>query len=108
MGSINIRISLAQVDLDALGTDEQIRAAAKWLVPNALREMGEASAEIVWKEMQKAFRGPGFKPNNSASDKRKFIDDAGREYARKASSKDKKELEDYIFAEIEAQKSKRP
>ena len=84
MASIDIKINLGQVDLDSLHTEEDIRAAAKKLVLTALKEICEAAAETMWKEMQKAFSGPGFKANNSASDKQKFIADAGRKYAREA------------------------
>jgi hypothetical protein len=73
-------------------------------MPGALRKLGQASAEIAWKELQKAFSGPGFKSNKSASDKRKFIEEAGKEYARKAGVHDRKELEDHIVAQIRAQK----
>ena len=101
----NIKINLGSVDLDSLHTEEEIRAAAKKLVPNALKEIGEAAAETMWKEIQKAFSGPGFKPNRSASDKRKFVEDAGRKYAREASTKDKRELEDHIVEQIRSRKS---
>ena len=100
MANINIKINLGQVDLDRLHTEADIRAAAKRLVPTALKEIGEASAETMWKQMQKAFSGPGIKANNSASDKRNFIEEAGKKYARDASTKDKKELEDYIVEKI--------
>jgi hypothetical protein len=105
MNYVDVNINLGPVDLDTLTTEDEIREAAKKLVPNALREIGKASAEIAWKEMQKAFSGPGFKTNNSASDKRKFIEDAGKEHARKARANDKKELEEYIISQIQAQKS---
>ena len=105
VASIDIKISLGEVDLDSLHTEEDIRAAAKKLILTALKEICEAAAETMWKEMQKAFSGPGFKANNSASDKQKFIADAGRKYAREASAKDKKELEDYIVEQIRSRKS---
>ena len=104
MANISIRVDLGQVDIDSLHTDEEIRAVAKKLVPNALQEVGKAAAEAMWKQMQKAFSGPGFKPNNSASDKRKFVEEAGRKYAREASMKDKRELEDYIVEQIRSRK----
>jgi hypothetical protein len=57
--------------------------------------------------MQKAFRGPGFKANNSSGDKRKFISDAGKEYERKPSGADKRELEDQIVESLREEKAKR-
>ena len=105
MGSINVKVNLGQVDSDALQTDEEIRALARKLVPNALLEIGQASAEVMWKEIQNAFRGPGIKVNNSASDKHKFVENAGKEYARKATEGDRREIEDHIIAQIMAMKN---
>ncbi len=106
MANFNININLGQVNLDLLHTEEDMRAVAKKLVPTALKEMGEAAAEMMWKETQKAFSGSGFKPNSSSSDKHKFIADAGRTYARDASTKDRNELEDYIIEQIRSRKSR--
>ena len=103
MANINIKIDLESIDMDGLRTEDDIRATAKKLVPTALKEIGEAAAETMWKQMQKAFSGPGFKANNSSSDRRKFVQDAGRKYAREASGKDKKELEDHIVEQIRSQ-----
>jgi hypothetical protein len=101
----NININLGQVDLDRLHTEEDIRAEAKKLIPAALNEIGKAGAEVMWKQAQKAFSGPVFRANNSASEKREFIEETGRSYALEASANDKKELEDYIVAQIRARKS---
>jgi len=100
-------ISIGSVDLDALNTDQEIRTAAQKLVPDALREMGKAAAEVTWNELQKAFRGPGLKASNSASDKRKFVENAGKEYARKASQSQRREVEDHIVKQIVAKKASR-
>jgi hypothetical protein len=105
MSNVNVRVNLSQVDLDTLNTEDEIRQATRRLVPNTLKELGEASADVAWKAFQKTFRGSGFKPNNSASDKRKFVRDASNEYVRKASVTDKKKIEDCIVEQIHAQKS---
>jgi hypothetical protein len=69
MANINIKVDLGGIDLDGLRTEDDIRAAAEKLVPTALKEIGEATAETMWKQMQKAFSGPGFKANNSSSER---------------------------------------
>lgn len=106
MDKIDVEINLGEIEFGALNTEEEIRAEARKLVPKALRKIGEASAETLWIQMQKAFRGSGFKANHSSLDKRKFIEEGGKKYARETSSRDKQELEDYIVEQIRAQKSR--
>ena len=105
MGTIELKIDLGQVDLDSLNTDSEIRALARSLIPRALREIGEASGEVMWKMTQKALSGLG--GISSSADKRKFIQQAGNEYFRKATANSRKEIEDYIVREIYAKKNKR-
>ena len=106
MADVNVKIDLGHINIESLDTEDAIRAAAKRLVPNLLKGIGESGAEVMWKQLQKAFSGPGIKANNSASEKRKFIENAGKEYARKASAKEKSDLEDHIVAQIRAQRKK--
>jgi hypothetical protein len=95
------KISLGNVDVSKLETEDDFRREAQRLLPNALVQVGEATGEVAWNELQKGFRGvPGFKANTSSSDKRKFIREAGQNYRRRVSAKDRRELEDYIVAKL--------
>lgn len=101
MSTHTYKISLGNVDVSRLDTDDDFRREAQRLLPNALVEVGEATGEIAWNELQKGFRGvPGFKANSSSSDKSKFIREAGQNYRRQASGKDRRELEDYIVVRL--------
>ena len=95
------KISLGHVDASRLETEDDFRREAKRLLPNALVQVGEATGEVAWDELQKGLRGvPGFKANSSSGDKSKFIREAGQNYRRQVSAKDRRELEDYIVARL--------
>ena len=102
------KISLGNVDVSKLETEDDFRRKAQRLLPNALVQVGEASGEVAWNELQKGFRRvPGFKVNTSSSDKRKFIREAGQNYRRQATAKDRRELADYIVAALRELKQSR-
>ncbi|MBF2066641.1 MAG: hypothetical protein IGS39_19800 [Calothrix sp. C42_A2020_038] len=93
-------ISCASVDLAALETEDDFRAEARRLLPTALTKVGEAVAEQTWEELQKNLSKSGAKAKFSASEKRQFIKETGRNYQRSASSRDKQEVEDHIVEQL--------
>jgi hypothetical protein len=105
MATHTFKISLGTVDFSKLETDADFRREAQRLLPDALVQVGEATGEVAWNELQKGFRGiPGFKANSSSSDKRKFIREAGQNFRRQASSQERREIEDEIIRQLREQK----
>lgn len=95
------KISLGNVDVSRLENEDDFRREARRLLPNVLVQVGEASGEVAWRELQKSFRRvPGFKANSSSSEKRKFIREAGQNYRKQVSAKDRRELEDHIVERL--------
>jgi hypothetical protein len=100
MSKINLKINIGSVNFASLETEDDIRKEAKRLLPQALVEIGEAAAETTWDELQKSMKKSGMKPNTSSSAKRKFVQDAGKNYQRTSSSSHKKAVEDHIVEQI--------
>ncbi|MEL6165374.1 MAG: hypothetical protein AAFR37_17020 [Cyanobacteria bacterium J06628_3] len=97
---IEIEIDINNIDFDSLETDEDFRTQAKLLLPKALVQVGEAMAEKTWDELQKEMQKSGTKSGGSQNAKRKFIQETKRTYQRNASSRDKRELEDYLVEKL--------
>lgn len=95
-----IKIDFGQVDLSSLETEEDFRKEAKRLLPEALVQVGEAMGEETWNALQQGQKGSGLKVSASSSEKRKFVKDAGRNYQRGATARDRKEIEDYIVQQL--------
>ncbi len=95
-----ITIDFKQVDLSSLETEDDFRAEAKRLLPEALVQIGEAMGEETWNALQQGQKSPRLKVNTSSSEKRKFVKDAGKNYQRGATARDRKEIEDYIVQEL--------
>ncbi|MGB3760171.1 MAG: hypothetical protein WBA07_27965 [Rivularia sp. (in: cyanobacteria)] len=96
----DIEIDFKAVDFASLDTDEDFRSEAQRLLPKALVQVGEAMAEKTWDELQKEMQKSGMKAGASQSAKRKFVQETKRTYQRNASSRDKRELEDYIVEQL--------
>ena len=97
---IHIEIDMKTIDFDSLETDEDFRSEAQRLLPKALVQVGEAMAEKTWEELEKEMQKSGIKSGGSQSAKRKFIQETKRTYQRNASSRDKRELEEYIVEQL--------
>jgi hypothetical protein len=95
-----IKIDFGQVDLSSLETEDDFRTEAKRLLPEALIQIGEAMGEETWDTLQQGQKGSGLKVSTSSSEKRKFVKDAGRNYQRGATARDRKEIEDYIVQQL--------
>ncbi|WP_026736047.1 hypothetical protein [Fischerella sp. PCC 9605] len=95
MSKFQIDIDFSNVDFSSLETEEDFQASAKKLLPAALVKLGEAVALQTWEELQQKFKSKG-----SQSEKRKFIQETGRNYHRSASSRERQELEDYIVEQL--------
>ena len=107
MSTLTFSIPLGSVNLDDLETDEDFRREAHRLVPDALKRIGEKTAEIAWKELQRSFRGiPGVKVNSSSSDKSRFVSEGGQNYRRDASSQHRREVENHIIDQLRELKRK--
>ncbi len=103
----NMRISLGSVNYDLLETDSDYEVLANKILPKALVQLGEATAEVAWDGLQKELRKSKFiKANSSSSEKRKFIQDGGQNFKRSASNKDKQDIKAAIIAQMKEQKSK--
>ncbi len=96
----NIEVDFKTVDFASLDTDEDFRKEAQRLLPQTLVQVGEAMAEKTWDELQKEMQKSGMKAGGSQSAKRKFVQETKRTYQRNASSRDKRELEDYIVEKL--------
>ncbi|BAY85378.1 MAG: hypothetical protein AAF349_13495 [Cyanobacteria bacterium P01_A01_bin.68] len=97
---IEIEIDVKEIDFDSLESDEDFRSEAQRLLPKALVQVGEAMAEKTWEDLQKEMQKSGIKSGASQSAKRKFIQETKRTYQRNASSRDKRELEDYLVEKL--------
>ncbi len=95
-----IKIDFGQVDLSSLETEDDFRTEAKRLLPEALIQIGEAMGEQTWDTLQQGQKGSGLKVSTSSSEKRKFVKDAGKNYRRGATARDRKEIEDYIVQQL--------
>jgi hypothetical protein len=95
MSKFQIDIDFSNVDFSSLETEDDFQAEAKKLLPAALVKLGEAVALQTWEELQQKFSG-----KSSQSEKRKFIQETGKNYQRKASIREKQELEDYIVEQL--------
>lgn len=95
MATHTFKISLGNVDFSKLESDADFRREAQRLLPDVLVQVGEATGEVAWNELQKGFRGiPGFQVNSSSSDKRKFIREAGQNFRRQATSQERRDIEE--------------
>ncbi|MDJ0675964.1 MAG: hypothetical protein QNJ36_11375 [Calothrix sp. MO_167.B42] len=99
MSKFQIDIDFTKINFSELETEEDFRAEAKKLLPAALFQFGEAIAEQTWEEMQQKLPGKG-----SQNEKRRFIQETGRNYQRKASNRERQELEDYIVEQLQQYK----
>ncbi|MBE9210648.1 hypothetical protein IQ244_29925 [Nostoc sp. LEGE 06077] len=100
MSKFQIDIDFSNIDVNALETDEDFHREAKALLPQALQKLGESIGEKTWEELQKNLQQAGSKAKGSQLEKRKFIQETGRTYQRRASSREKQELEDYLVEEL--------
>ncbi len=104
MSKHQITIDFRHVDVSMLQKEDDFRKEAKKLLPHVLIQVGEAMGEETWNALQKKLKGTGMKPTVSSTEKRKFVKEAGKNYEKEASSKDKKELEDYIVQKLREHK----
>jgi len=95
-----IKIPLGHIDLSSLKTDEDVQRLASDLLPTLIRKVGEAVGEQMWESIQRAFTGPGLSANSSLSDKREFVTEAGRNYQRGISARDRKGIEEEIVGRL--------
>jgi len=99
-------INLGTVDLITLISDEDLeREATRW-IPDLLRRMGETAAEEAWDTLQSGLRSAGLAPNRSASDKRRWVEDAGRTYARDANAETREEARAYLIRRLRDMKER--
>jgi hypothetical protein len=108
MSKFQINIDFSSVDLDALETEEDFKTEAKLLLPQALQKLGESIGERTWEELENNLKQAGSKSKGSQLERRKFIQETGRTYQRKASSREKQELEVYIVEQLRDLHSQRP
>lgn len=107
MSTITFSIPLGSVNLDGLNTDEDFRREAERLLPDALTNIGEKTAEFTLSELQKRFRGiAGFKVNTSVGDKSRFIREGGRNHRLNASTQHRLAVTNNIIQQLREMKRK--
>ncbi|NWF59282.1 MAG: hypothetical protein HXY43_08240 [Fischerella sp.] len=104
MSKFQIDIDFGNVDFSSLETEDDFQAEAKKLLPAALVKLGETIGEKTWEELQKGGKALGGKLKSSQSEKRKFIQETGKNYQRSASNRERQELEDYIVEQLRKHK----
>ena len=97
---------MGHVDFDSLETDADFESAADRIMPKALVQIGEATAETAWTALQKSLKKSGFKPS-STSEKRKAIREGGKNFKRSASVKEKRDIKATIVSQLREQKASR-
>lgn len=100
------KLSLGEVDVSSLETEDDFQREAERLLPRALEEMGRFAGETAWESMRKAFHGSVLKMSKSSGDKRKFIEQSAKEYKQSATSEDKHEILDAIIAQLREMKAR--
>ncbi|RCJ39216.1 hypothetical protein A6770_12305 [Nostoc minutum NIES-26] len=103
MSKFQINIDFSNVDFTSLETDDDFTREAKILLPQALVKLGETVGEKTWEELNKT-KGTGTKQKSSQSEKRKFIQETGKNYQRHASNRERQELEEYIVEQLRIHK----
>ncbi|MBH8576252.1 hypothetical protein I8752_25325 [Nostocaceae cyanobacterium CENA369] len=103
MSKFQIDIDFSNVDLTSLETDDDFKREAKILLPQALVKLGETVGEKTWDELNKT-KGAGTKQKFSQSEKRKFVQETGKNYQRQASNRERQELENYIVEQLRTHK----
>lgn len=107
MATHTFTIGLGSVDFSKLESDADFRRVAQRFISDVLVQIGEKAGEVTWNGLQKKFEGiPGIKVNSSSSDKSKFIREAGQNFRRQSSSKQRREIEDAIIRQLREQKYK--
>ena len=101
MGSEKICLTFCDVDFDSLQTDEDFRREAQRILPEVIVQLGEAIGEKAWDQVRKAL---GRSTSASASERGKFIREAGESYQRDLSAKERKELENNLVRQLREQK----
>ncbi|MGD1871559.1 MAG: hypothetical protein ACFB02_00750 [Mastigocoleus sp.] len=101
----DVDIEMSSVDFASLETDEDFQQEAQKLLPAALVKLGENVAERTWEELQNHQNSSSVKLKSSQSEKRRFIQQTARTYQRQASSRDRKELEEYIIEKLREHKN---
>lgn len=104
MSKYQINIDFTNVDLTSLETDEDFKKQAKLLLPQALVKLGETVGEKTWEELNNTQNKAGTKQKFSQSEKRRFIQETGKNYQRHASNRERQELEDYIVEQLRTRK----
>ncbi|MDM9385181.1 hypothetical protein QUB80_31500 [Chlorogloeopsis sp. ULAP01] len=104
MNKFEINLDFSNVDFSSLETEEDFQTEARKLLPQALVKLGESVGEKTWEELHKNLKQGGTKLNSSQSEKRKFIQETGRSYQRKASNRERQELEAYIIEQLHQHK----
>lgn len=99
----NIRVDLGDIDYARLETEEDFREVAWEKMPAVLRQIGRGIGETAWDSMQSAFKGGMFKPNNSSSDRHRFVDNAVNNYVRNNTGN--QQIERLIIERLQAAKT---
>ena len=81
MARIPFSISISDVDIESLNTEDDFNREAARLLPEVTKQLATQSAEAAWDSAQCELKKiPGFTLNNSAHDKAAFIRDAAKSF----------------------------
>jgi hypothetical protein len=104
MSEVTIKADLGQVDVSALNTEEDFEREAQRLLPQVLEQFGRQIGETSLEEIDRAFAGTMIRPNNSPSERRRFIEEAGHNYRRDANAGDRRNILASIVAKLKEMK----
>jgi hypothetical protein len=97
----NTKIDIGRIDLSLLKTDEDIRNEAKKRLDHVLIGIGKTSGKVMWAAIKK---NGIFKPE--PDNQTLFVRNAGQEYKKKATLRERKKTEEAIFQTIKEMKEK--
>jgi hypothetical protein len=100
MATHNFLLPLGPVNTSRLVTDEDFRREADRLLPDMLEKKGRAIGEQMLKQTMAALGGV-----SSASDRRRWVDEAGRNFRRDATAQDREEMRGCIMEQLRALKA---
>jgi hypothetical protein len=78
-------------------TDETLRAKAESQVNTVLRKVGEAAGERAWKELERKLGRPD-------DNKHTFVREAGAEFVKNATAKDRAKAESIAFEQLKTRR----
>jgi hypothetical protein len=99
-------LELGTLDVASLHTEEDFRKAARGLLPQVLDQLGRSRGERQWDDMRRddVQRGHKGRPS-SPQDKKRFVEEMGRNYLRQAHERDREVVAARIVSRLKELKA---